>query len=132
MHMDAQSPRRSYRGWVIFAATYLGLAGGANLIWGITALSNREYFAEGGLVWSNLDTWGWISIVVAGVQLVTALLLAMRWFGGVLVAIIVAVCGVLANFLMFGAYPAWSTVAIVCNALVLWAVTTHAEAFTQE
>ena len=70
---------------------YLGLAGAANLIWGITALSNREYFAEGGLVWSNLDTWGWISVVIAAVQLITALLLAMRWFGGVLVAIIVAV-----------------------------------------
>ena len=132
MHMDAQSEGRSYRGWVMFAAIYLGLAGGANLIWGITALSNREYFAEGGLVWSNLDTWGWISVVVAAVQLVTALLLAMRWFGGVLLAIVVALCGVLANFLMFGAYPAWSTVAIVCNALVLWAVTAHAEAFTRE
>jgi hypothetical protein len=132
MHMDAKSGGRSYRGWVIFAATYLGLAGGANLIWGITALSKRDYFAQGGLVWSNLDTWGWISVVLAAVQLVTALLLGLKWFGGALVAIAVSVCGVVANFLMFGAYPAWSAVAIACNALVLWAVTAHAEAFTEE
>jgi len=132
MDMDRQSGRRRYRGWVIFAATYLGLAGGANLIWGITALSKRDYFADGGLIWANLDTWGWISIVLGGVQLVTALLLGLRWFGGVLVAIIVSVCAVVGNFLMFGAYPAWSAVAIACNALVLWAVTVHGEAFTLE
>ena len=132
MDTDAGSDQGTRRGWVIFAATYLALAGAANAIWGITALSKKEYFAEGGLVWSNLDTWGVIALVVAGVQLTTAALLGMRWFGGVLLGIVVATCGVLANFLMFGGYPVWSGVAIVCNALVLWAVTAHSDAFTRD
>jgi hypothetical protein len=62
----------------------------------------------------------------------TALLLGLRWFGGALLAMLVAVCGLLANFLMFGAYPAWSGIAIVCNALVLWAVTAHGDAFIRD
>jgi len=132
MDTDAPSDQGTSRGWVIFAATYLALAGAANAIWGITALSKKEYFAEDGLVWSNLQTWAVISLVVAGVQLITAALLGMRWFGGVLLGIVVATCGVLANFLMFGGYPVWSSVAIVCNALVLWAVTAHSDAFTRD
>jgi hypothetical protein len=132
MDTDAPSDQGTSRGWVIFAATYLALAGAANAIWGITALSKKEYFAENGLVWSNLQTWAIISLVVAGVQLTAAALLGMRWFGGVLLGIVVATCGVLANFLMFGGYPLWSSVAIVCNALVLWAVTAHSEAFTRD
>ena len=132
MHTEAPADRQSGRGWVMFAATYLALAGAANLIWGITALSKKEYFAEEGLVFSNLETWGCISLVVAATQLVTAGLLGMRWFGSTLLAMFVAVCGVLANFLMFGGYPAWSSVAIVCNALVLWAVTAHSDAFTRD
>ena len=103
MYTDAGVEHESSRGWVMFAATYLALAGAANLIWGITSLAKKEHFAEGGLVFSNLETWGWISLAIAGVQLVTAVLLGLRWFGGTLLAMLVAVCGVLANVLMFGA-----------------------------
>jgi hypothetical protein len=132
MDTDARADQESGRGWVMFAATYLALAGAANLIWGITALSKKEYFSEGGLVFSNLETWGWISLVIAATQLVTAGLLGLRWFGATLLAMLVAVCGVVANFLMFGAYPAWSAIAIACNALVLWAVTAHGGAFIRD
>jgi hypothetical protein len=132
MYTEAPADQQSGRGWVIFAATYLALAGAANGIWGITALAKKEHFTEGGLVFSNLETWGWISLVVAATQLVTAGLLGLRWFGATLLAILVAVCGVLANVLMFGAYPLWSGVAIACNALVLWAVTAHGGAFIRD
>ena len=64
MNTEARADQESGRGWVIFAATYLALAGAANGIWGITALAKKEYFTEGGLVFSNLETWGWISLVV--------------------------------------------------------------------
>ena len=33
------------------------------------------------------------------------------------------------NFLSVGAYPIWSVIALVFNALVLWAVTVHGEEF---
>ncbi len=33
----------------------------------------------------------------------------------------------LLNFTSIGAYPVWSSVAIVCSMLVLWAVTVHWE-----
>ncbi|HWK30251.1 MAG TPA: hypothetical protein VNS09_27025 [Solirubrobacter sp.] len=117
-------------GWVAFAGTYLGIAGVLNLMWGITALSKKSYFTEGGLIWSNLDLWGWLAIVVATVQILTGLLLFARRIAGVLIAIVVTMCAIFVNFLSLGAYPIWSIIALVCNALVLWAVTVHGEEFT--
>ena len=121
--------RRVGRGWVAFAGSYLAISGLLNLVWGVTALSKKDYFVEGGLVWSNLDTWGWIAVVVAVVQIVAGGLLFARKIGGVLMAIVLAMCGIFVNFLSIGAYPVWSIVAIVCSGLVLWAVTVHGEAF---
>jgi hypothetical protein len=116
-------------GWIAFAGTYLMITGLLNLIWGVTALSKKSYFVEGGLVWSNLDLWGWIAIIVAVVQFTVGGLLFARKVAGMLMALVVAMVGILVNFLSIGAYPVWSTIAIVGSSLVLWAVTVHSDEF---
>jgi hypothetical protein len=114
-------------GWPTFAGVYLLLAALMNLLWGITALSKKDYFSEAGLVWSSLNTWGWIVILAAIVQLVTGGLILGRRLGGMILGIVVGMGGMLVNFLSIGAYPLWSAVGLVCNALVLWAVTVHGD-----
>ena len=111
--------------WLAFAGAYLMMAGALNLIWGITALSKKSYFAEEGLVWSSLQTWGWIAIVIGGVQVATGVMTYLRRMAAQIIAMLLAMCGLLFSFTTVGAYPVWSCVAIVCNALVLWAVTAH-------
>jgi len=131
-HPAHEASRRAPRigsGWVAFAGSYMAIAGMLNLIWGITALAKKDYFIDGGLVWSSLGTWGWIAVLIAVVQIVAGGLLFARKIGGVIMAIVITMCGMLVNFLSIGAYPVWSIVAIVCNALVLWAVTVHGEDF---
>jgi len=81
------------------------------------------------LLWASLDTWGGLAVIVAVVQLVAGGLLFARKLGGVLMAIVLAMVGILMNFLSIGAYPVWSVVAMSCNALVLWAVTVHSDQF---
>ena len=39
-------------------------------------------------------------------------------------------CGMLINFISIGAYPVWSCIGLVGNALVLWAVTVHGDELT--
>ena len=46
-----------------------------------------------------------------------------------LLALVVSMCAILLNFLSIGAYPIWSSIAIVGSCLVLWAVTVHSDAF---
>jgi hypothetical protein len=117
-------------GWVAFAGSYMMIAGMLNLIWGITALSKEAYFRDGGLLLSSLTTWGWIAVVVAAIQITAGGLLFARKVGGVIMALVISMSAMLVNFLSIGAYPVWSIVAIVCNALVLWAVTVHGNDFT--
>lgn len=123
----SQSDRRS--GWVTFVALYLGIAGVLNLVWGIAALSNKSYFVQDGLLWSHLNTWGWIMIVVGAVQLAGAGLVAARVGVGVVIAAGLACLGLIVNFLSIGAYPLWSGVLLVIDGLILWAVAAHSDDF---
>jgi hypothetical protein len=128
-YANRNAPQPIGHGWVAFAGSYLALAGLLNLVWGITALSKKDYFTESGLLWTSLDTWGGLAVIVAVVQLVAGGLLFARKLGGVLMAIVLAMVGILMNFLSIGAYPVWSVIAMSCNALVLWAVTVHSDQF---
>ena len=123
--MTTRSQQSSDARWLTFAGVYLMIAGALNLIWGITALANKEYFHEEGLVFSSLQFWGWISILIAAVQIVVGAFTYLRRMVAQLIAMLIAMCGLLFNFTTVGAYPVWSCVAIVANALVLWAVTAH-------
>jgi hypothetical protein len=121
------APTQSRNGWITFAGTYLVIAGALNLIWGVTALAQKEYFHEDGLIFSNLQFWGWIAVVIAAVQILGGALIFMRKVGGMIMGLVLGGCGVLFNFLSIGAYPVWSSIAIGCSLLVLWAVTVHWE-----
>ena len=116
-------------GWVSFAGAYLIVAGLMNLIWGIVALSNKSAFHESGLVWSTLDTWGWIAIVTGGLQCIAGLMVLARQFAGQWLGGVLALVGIFVSFFSAGAYPIWSVMALVANGLVLWAVTAHGDEF---
>jgi hypothetical protein len=135
-HMVSPPPSHAVRdagatgsGWVAFAGAYLMIAGGMNLIWGIVALSNKSAFREDGLVWSSLDTWGWIAIVVGVLQLVAGLMIFARRFAGQWLGGVLAVAGIFVSFFSLGAYPIWSCIALIANGLVVWAVTAHGDEF---
>lgn len=127
-----QGEYSSSSGWATFVAAYLTIVGVLNVIWGIVALSNKTYFISGGLVWSELNTWGWVAIVIGAIQIIGALLVAARRAGGAVIAGTLAFFGIMLNFLSIGAYPVWSAVMLVVDALIIWAVTVHSDAFVTD
>jgi hypothetical protein len=118
-------------GWIAFAGAYLCVAGLMNLIWGIVALSNKSAFHESGLVWSTLNTWGWIAVITGALQALAGLMILSRMFAGQWLGGIMAVLGIFVSFFSMGAYPIWSVIALVANGLVLWAVTAHGNEFDE-
>ncbi|MGH3010965.1 MAG: DUF7144 family membrane protein, partial [Gaiellaceae bacterium] len=73
---------RARGGWIVFAGVYLLVAGTMNGIWGLAALSDADVLRERALAWSNLTTWGWLSVGVAAAQLAAGgLVLARRLVG---------------------------------------------------
>lgn len=120
-------PRTS--GWVLFVGVYLGIAGVLNALWGIAALAEKSNFAEQSLIWSTISTWGWVALIVGVIQIAGALLVASRRAAGAITAGFLAFLGLLVNFLSLGAYPIWSVILLVVNALILWATTVHSDEF---
>ena len=57
-------------GWIGFATILLGLAGLWNVLEGILAIADsRVYVAQSTFVFSDLNTWGWIMLVLGTAQL---------------------------------------------------------------
>lgn len=135
-HMTAPPPVSSAghrvgeeSGWIAFAGAYLIIAGFMTGAWGLVALVNKSAFTENGLIWSNLNTWGWIALVFGVLQGIAGLLVLRRRFAGQWLAGIFATVGVFVSFLSAGAYPLWSVIALSANGLVVWAVTVHGDEF---
>lgn len=118
-------------GWAVFVAVYLLIAGFLNVIWGIAALENKSYFITEGLLWDSLNTWGWVAIIVGAIQMLGSALVVIRSALGAVIAGFLAFAGIMMNFLSIGAYPVWSSILLVIDALIIWAVTVHSDEFIQ-
>ena len=97
-------------GRAFFAAIMLMVAGTVNIIYGIAAIDDSKFFVnETKYVFSNLNTWGWVTLVL-GVVAILASFSVMR--GGVFgrtVGIFVASLTAIGSLLSIGgAYPFWS------------------------
>ncbi|MCA1226630.1 hypothetical protein [Saccharopolyspora sp. 6M] len=115
-------------GWVYFAAFMLVLTGAVQIVNGLFALarSGTTYLTPGG-EWVRLDLYGvGLGFLLLGVVLAAV---GMGLFGGRtwarVVAVVLAVLSVLANVVLFAASPLWSSVAIVVDVLVVYALVMH-------
>jgi hypothetical protein len=97
-------------GRVIFAATLLLIAGTINIVYGIGALDNANVFHNGQrFVFSDLNTMGWILIVLGIIQLAGGFSLMMGNAFGRIIAIAGAGLGAIAAlFSISGPNPWWS------------------------
>jgi len=108
-------------GLVIFASAVLAMVGFFNMIYGIAAIANSHVFvANAHYVFGDLRLWGWITLVIAVLQLLAAAGVVMgnqlaRWFG-------VAVIGLSAIDMMFfvPAYPFWALMIITVDVVAMW------------
>ncbi|MEO6090277.1 MAG: hypothetical protein ABIQ18_44955 [Umezawaea sp.] len=122
--VPAPSP---WTGWIGFAGVMMLIIGSFNVIEGVVALVDNEYYLvtpENVLVF-DLTGWGWVHLVVG-------VLVAMAGVGlwtGAAWARVVAVVFVSVNALLqlgfVGVQPIWSTIVIALCVVVMWAVVVH-------
>ena len=113
-------------GWLVFAATMLGIVGIFNVIDGIVALSKSKFYAVNAVyVFSDLRTWGWIVLAVGVVEILAAFALLgraqwARWFG-----IVMASLGALAQFAFMQSYPFWSIAIFAACIFVIYGLAVY-------
>ena len=97
-------------GRVVFAATLLLIAGTLNIIYGIGALDDANIFAnDRRYVLSNLNTLGWVLIILGLIQFGGGLSLIAGTTYGRVIGLVGAGLGAIGALLSIGgAYPWWS------------------------
>jgi hypothetical protein len=120
---------RPMSGWavggVVFAATMMLVIGTFQMIAGLVAIFDDEFYVVGREYTFKLDTtaWGWIHLLL-GILLAVCgwALFARRAWAGV-TAIVLAALSAIANFFFIPYYPFWSIVVIALDVWVIWALT---------
>ncbi|MER7251281.1 hypothetical protein [Kribbella sp. NPDC000426] len=116
-------------GWamsgVAFAATMLLMIGGFQVVSGLAAIINDEYFVQvrGYAFHLDITAWGWIHLVL-GLALIAAgigLFSRAVWAG--VVALFLAVLSAVDNFFFIPYQPFWSLLLIALDVWIIWALT---------
>jgi hypothetical protein len=112
-------------GGVIFAACVLTLIGAFQVIAGLTAIIDDEFYVVLPNYTFDLDTsaWGWIHLLLGLLLLFTGLGLFARqtWAGAT--AIFLASLSAVANFFFIPYYPLWAILLIALDIWVIWSLT---------
>ena len=118
-----------WQGWAFFGAVMMALLGFFQGLLGLVALFDHSYFAvrtNNLLVLTNFTAWGWVHLI-AGVVAVAAgvgLVVSGRPWSRY-TAIVVAGLSAIVNLGFLSASPVWSTIVIVLDVLVIYALTVH-------
>lgn len=106
-------------GWWVFAGVLLLVASVLNIVYGIAAIGDSNFFVdEVEFIISGLNLWGWVHLIVGVFELVAAFSLFSggefgRWFG-----IFVASLNAIGALLALPAAPFWS-LAIFALAIII-------------
>src|SRR5687768_12253295 len=112
-------------GGLVFAATVLTLVGFFQIIAGLVAIFDDDFYVVTRNYTFDLDTsaWGWVHLLIGLALLATGWGLFARsaWAG--VAAIMLAGLSAVANFFFIPYYPFWSLLVIALDIWVIWALT---------
>jgi hypothetical protein len=118
----------AWTGWVVFAAFIMIMNGFIQMLEGLMALINDDYYhvTAGGLALSvNYTTWGWVhlllgaTILASGFGVLAGNLLARS------VGVVLAGVNAVVALLFIAAAPFWGILLITVDVLVIYALTVH-------
>ena len=116
-------------GRAVFVATLLLIAGTLNIIYGIGALGDANIFKnDQRYVLTNLNTLGWVLILLGIIQLTGGISLIAGNIYGRVIAIVGATLGAIGALLSIGgAYPWWSLAIFVLCLYIIHGIFVYGE-----
>jgi hypothetical protein len=126
---DSGRVEQDVSGWAVggiaFAGTVMVLIGTFQVLEGLVAIFNDEFFVVTRNYTFDLDVtaWGWIHLIIGIVVLATGFGLFARatWAG--VTGIMLCVLSAISNFFFIPYYPIWALLLIGLNIWVIWALT---------
>ena len=100
-------------GRALLAATLLCIAGTLNIIYGIGALDNAHIFVnDKRFIFTNLNTMGWVLIILGVVQLTGGFSLMVGHTYGRIIGLVAGSLGAIAALLSIGGNDPWWSLAL--------------------
>jgi hypothetical protein len=113
-------------GWLLYAGIMVLVAGTLNVIWGIAAIDNANFFVEDQrYIFEDLNTMGWVVLIIGVIQLISAFSI---WAGGEFgrwIGIIGATLGAIGALLSIPGFPLWSVCVFGLNILILYGLAAY-------
>jgi hypothetical protein len=125
----APTPEQQMSDWaaggVAFAITMAGLVGVFQIVQGLVAVFNDDYYVVTRNYTFDLDVsaWGWIHIIIGALMLGVAFGLYARALWAVIGGIAIAMLSALSNFFFIPYYPIWALLLIGIDLWIIWALT---------
>jgi hypothetical protein len=117
---------KTHSGWVTFAGVMLFIVGVLNVIYGIAAIGDSTFFVQDQkYIISNLNTWGWVTLILGLFQFFAAFSL---WSGGLygrVFAIVAASLSAIGALLSIPAYPFWSLAVFAIDIIIIHQVAVY-------
>jgi hypothetical protein len=113
-------------GWLLFAGIMIVIVGVLNIVYGIAAIDESTFFVgDAQFILSDLNTWGWIVLVLGVLQVFAAFSIWQggsygRWFG-----ILVAGLSSIGALLSIPAYPFWSLAIFAIDVLIIYGLAAY-------
>ena len=114
-------------GWAGFAGVMLIMIGLFDVIQGLVALFNDEFFVvtEGWVFEFDITTWGRIQPDLAAELLPTGIGIVSGTVAPRPLGVIMAALAAIVNFAWQPYYPIWSIIVIAICVAIIWALTAH-------
>ncbi|HYI80597.1 MAG TPA: hypothetical protein VEW67_07040 [Thermoleophilaceae bacterium] len=113
-------------GWLMFAGIMVLIVATLNIIYGIAAIDGSKFFIEDEkFILSDLNTWGWIILVIGVLQLFAGFSI---WAGGEYgrwIGIITASVSAIGALLTIPGYPFWSLAIFAIDILIIYGLVAY-------
>jgi hypothetical protein len=113
-------------GLTFFAAALMIIGGVWAILVGISALAKDNIFVTTTQYTYKIDVtgWGWVHLILGILITIGGLCLFLGQTWARILAVFLAVCSAVAQFLFLPYYPLWSILIIALDIFIIWAVLT--------
>ena len=116
------------RGWIVFAAIVLGVAGVMRIfdsIWAFRYHGVLPQHLEDAIFGTSLKTYGWVYLVVGILLILSAFAVLSRSQIGIWVGVVFAAIASISAIWWMPYYPIWSLTYVGLGVLVIYALVAH-------
>ena len=129
MSTASREPEQPISGWaaggVVFAATLALLVGTFQILQGLVAIFNDDFYVVTRNYTFDLDTsaWGWIHLLIGLLMLGIGFGLFRGALWAVIGGLAIAMLSALSNFFFIPYYPIWALLLIALDVWIIWSLT---------